>query len=63
MMEFPLAGCVIKERAAIAPFPDVPAENVFVEVRSERNIGGGHLDAEILPFTKVGGRSFKALLF
>jgi hypothetical protein len=32
MTNFPLAGCVIKKRAAIAPFPDVSAEDAFVEV-------------------------------
>ena len=49
-----LAGGIVKSSAAIAAFPDGPAEDAFVEAGRTRNVAGGHLDVTNLSVHKRG---------
>jgi len=42
-------GRIVKSSAAVAAFPDVPAEDPLIELGRARNVGGGHLDVTDLP--------------
>jgi len=48
------AGRIVKSSAAIAAFPDVPAEDALVEVGRARNVRSGHLDVTDFPIRKRG---------
>jgi hypothetical protein len=56
---------VVEGSAAVAAFPDVPAEDLFAEVRRASNVGGRHLDIADLAVQKGGrhGRPVEAVPF
>jgi hypothetical protein len=49
-----LAGRIVKSSAAIAAFPDGPAEDLLIEIGRARNVRGGHLDVTNLSIHKRG---------
>src|SRR6266576_471076 len=50
-----LARRIVKGSAAIAAFPDDPAEHPLVEVGRARNDSRRHFDVTVFPFASVGG--------